>query len=616
MKLQLSFDKNSAKEFLLEHVEKLLSAGVIVAFLALVAGAFSVEHYGRDPGDLEQSADRAAGAMDRIPAVSDRPTVPFAEMIVNYRLPREDDYRHSHPWDQPLVNPMAPRDEPPVLLVRELRGTADHGAFNMRFPRTGTAAGGRRPTGRDTMESTRGQRWAVVTGLVPAREQREAFDEFFRERIKPNPEPDVPEYIYYRVERAEVEPYGGPSDPNQLNWTALNVRTALAQVENWSSTAPEVVDERFLHPQLVFPLGPKLTNDTHGEEPTRYARAAPPSPWGEEVAHPPTIPVMQHRLGDEMEEPVPDADIRERRPDEPDLDMPMYGDEMGYPGGRPGGRRPVEPRFTDREHGRLRGDELAQEEQEPDHLLFRFFDYSVEAGKSYRYRVRLLLANPNYGIDEKFLADPELAKRRWIEKDRWSEPTPVITIPRDAHVLAGGVHTRLRDTDEPSGTVAIVKWLEETGRDVHKDFRVVRGQQLDYPGTVVHDRSLVRNDEAGDERRPVGGGLLGPAVRDVATEEPAKVDFVTGMLALDLVGGNRLPGRDRSLTEPGRILVMGPDGVLHVLSEARDQREYERRTVREEPPETDPDMPEMFDDMMLLEDEPMRGRRPVPPRRP
>jgi len=260
---------------------------------------------------------------------------------------------------------------------------------------------------------------------------------------------------------------------------------------------------------------------------------------------------------------------------------------------------------------------MGMEEQMPDFLLFRFFDYTVEAGKSYRYRVRLMLVNPNYGIEPKFLADPALAEKQWIEKDRWSEPTPAITVPRDARVLAGNVHTRIRDTDEPSGMVAIVKWMEETGQDVDKDFRVVRGQQLDYPGTVI--REPKRNPR---DVEPEGGDLLGGRNADATEpEEPEKIDFLTEMLVLDLVGGNRLPGRDRSMTEPGSILVMEHDGTLAVLSEAEDKKEYERRTSEPEPTELEGEMPGMMpeegmmEDMMLLEGgaPPRRGRRP--PRR-
>ncbi len=645
MKLKVSFDKNAIKGFLLDHAEKFAFSGVMLCALALVLAAIGVKREERKPENLAESAERADNHINNLPRDPDRLAASLT--IENMRSPREDDYRHQNSWNPRLVNPMDLRDEPPVLLVRELRPSAGYGAFRMRLPRETTSpATGRRAGAMQAVEGTRGQRWVVVTGLVPDREQVKAYEDFFEGRIKPNPEPDLPDYIYYRVERAEVDPYAEPTDPDQLKWTALNLRAALTNAElSWSSTLPEVVDERFVHPRLAFPLGPKVMEEQSrgmawgggenllmgelGMEGPMGGGTGPRGPWGEEVAHLPEIPLRQASVGGQMEdEMLPEEGTTGERPDDPGADLPVRGGGMGMPGAPMRGRRPGAEYLMEGEGGmgRFRGgagmNELAGEgmmgmgEQMPDFLLFRFFDYTVESGKSYRYRVRLMLVNPNYGIEPKFLADPALAEKQWIEKDRWSEPTPTVTVPRDARVLAGTVHTLIRDTDEPSGMVAIVKWMEETGQDVDKDFRVVRGQQLDYPGTVIRERK--RNPR---DMEIEGGGLLGGRNPVAAEpEEPEKIDFVTEMLVLDLTGGNRLPGRDRSMTEPGRILVMEYDGTLAVLSEAKDKKEYERRTVDPEPTEPEGAMPGMMpeegmmDDMMLLEGGgPRRGgssRRP------
>ncbi len=651
MKFKVSFDKNAMKGFLLDHGEKFVFGGVILCVLALVLGAISVDREDRKPDDLATIADRVNDHIGSLPKDPDR--LAASLMIEDVRPPREDNYRHPNSWNPRLVNPMDLRDEPPVLLVRELRASAGYGAFRMKLPRETAVASGRRAAGMQATDGTRGQRWVVVTGLVPDREQVKAYEDFFEGRIKPNPEPDLPDYIYYRVERAEVDPYAQPSDPEELKWTPLNLRAALTKAEeSWTGTAPEVVDERFLHPRVVFPLGPKVMEEqTQGmawrggemDMPMggmgmvggMVGEEGPRGPWGEEVAHLPEIPLKQTRVGGEMENEMllPGETTREQRPDDPGADLPlpgggmdMPGGGMGMPGARTRGRRTGGEYPMEGGTGRFRAgagmDGLAGEgmmgmqEQIPDFLLFRFFDYTVEAGKSYRYRVRLMLTNPNYGIDPKFLADPALAEKQWIEKDRWSEPTPTITVPRDAHVLAGAVHTLIRDTDEPSGMVAIVKWMEETGQEVNKDFRVVRGQQLDYPGTVIRERKRSPRDLEAE-----GGGLLGGR-NTVATEpeEPEKIDFVTDMLVLDLTGGNRLPGRDRSMTEPGRILVMDHDGTLFTLSEAKDKKEYERRTSEPESAEMEGMMPGvmpeegMMEDMMLLEGGGPSRRSRRPPR--
>lgn len=367
-------------------------------------------------------------------------------------------------------------------------------------------------------------------------------------------------------------------------------------------------------------MGEGMMGGTYGSE-------GPRGPWGEEVAHLPQIPLKQLAVGGEMEnEMAPTEPTTGEHPDDPGADFPVGGEGMA-PGSPMRGRRTGGEYMMEGEGGtgRFRSgggmNEFAGEgmtgmnEEMPDFLLFRFFDYTVEAGKSYRYRVRLMLANPNYGIEPKFLADPAMAEKQWIEKDRWSEPTPVVTVPRDVRVLAGAVHTPIRDTDEPSGMVAVVKWLDSTGEEMNKDFRVVRGQQLDYPDTVIREPKPRNLDMQGAEML---GGARGAAA--AVPEEPEKIDFVTEMLVLDLTGGNRLPGRDRSMTEPGRILIMDHEGGLAVLSEAKDKKEYDRRTSEPEPSgmeEMPGTMPEegMMDDMMLLEGgPPRRGGNRRPPR--
>lgn len=640
MKLKMSFDKNAVKEFLLEHVEKFAFAGIVAAFLALVAGAIWADRYDKEPEDLQTTAENAERFLEEIPPEPDREAVLFARMIRDNRPPREDFYRFPKDLKPRVINPLELRGEPPVLLVRELQGSADYAPFNLRLP---SEEGESARRGREMAQGRRGQRWAVITGLVPVRDQERAYEEYFQERIKPTPDPDIPQYIYYRVERAEVDPYLSSSDPEQLEWTTLNLRNALANAEQkWTGTSPEVVDERFVHPVLVFPLGPRLA-EQQAQQDYGYAGGGEAmymdemvgggptgstGPWGEEVAHPPEIPLKRQGFEGEMEDemmPGEDADeVSPDGPDVPDFDLPMRGEGGMGPGGmRPGFRRPpgdsefmgeggMRQPGPDGRMGEYAGEGMGMYDQMPEHLLFRFFDYTVEYGKSYRYRVRLMLANPNYGIDPKFLEDPAMAEKRWIEKDRWSEPSPVITVPRDTYVLAGGVHTQIRPTDEPSGSIAVVKWREATGEEVHKDFRVTRGQQLDYEDVVIRDPR--RSRYAAAEEIPSTGGLLGLGEQETPVEEPEEVDFITEMLVLDLKGGIRLPGRDRSLTEPGRILVMDYDGTLRMLSEIEDSREFEERTSEPEPPEEEGTMPGMMDEEAMMEEMMMLEGGPPPPR--
>lgn len=58
------------------------------------------------------------------------------------------------------------------------------------------------------------------------------------------------------------------------------------------------------------------------------------------------------------------------------------------------------------------------------YVLFRYFDFDVKTGHSYRYRVRIVAANPVF-MEKMF--PPELAKGETRESP-WSELSPVVTV--------------------------------------------------------------------------------------------------------------------------------------------------------------------------------------------
>ena len=63
-----------------------------------------------------------------------------------------------------------------------------------------------------------------------------------------------------------------------------------------------------------------------------------------------------------------------------------------------------------------------------------------------------------------------------------------------------------------------------------------------------------------------------------------KVNYFSGLTAVDFRGGERLRGRGGRLTSVGEILLMAPDGTLSVINELDDKPAYEKLTYKE--PET------------------------------
>jgi hypothetical protein len=206
--------------------------------------------------------------------------------------------------------------------------------------------------------------------------------------------------------------------------------------------------------------------------------------------------------------------------------------------------------------------------------LFRFFDFQVEPGKFYQYRVKLMLINPNYDVERQYLEQDDLRVAKYLETD-WSEATEIVSVPRDARVLLGSVKPtpRGRVTMEPKASVGISFFYYDRGAQLYERHDVVRGMYLNFPGHEL-PANLVPVEETVPGQGLLGLGLGGPG-KKTDEPEPVTVDFNTEHILLDMMGGERLPGRDRNLVSPGKMLLFDPSGNLVVKDELEDKTEYD-----------------------------------------
>jgi hypothetical protein len=220
----------------------------------------------------------------------------------------------------------------------------------------------------------------------------------------------------------------------------------------------------------------------------------------------------------------------------------------------------------------------------PEYLLFRFFDFTVEPGKRYIYRVQLALNNPNNGEKTVNLEKPEYAKKLYLVDAKWSEPSPVVSIPNDTSTLAIAVEQPKRLIGDPLGSMLVALWQRDTGKKVYNEFAVERGQLLNFPEADV---IAVQSSQS--------------AVPTTASDKTA---LLSNILVVDLAGGKKLPtvkpktqteevtdqfnkkipakGKDRAAYSPGDILVMEPDGTLVVRDEFDDMTSVDSYTEKPE----------------------------------
>lgn len=425
----------------------------------------------------------------------------------------------------------------------------------------------------------KGQQWVCITGLVPFKEQLKKYTAEFEKAEYVDPALDAPDYAGYLVERAEV-PEGESGDAAKLKWTALQVQAAISVAnKDWAIMAPEVVDPNLTHPNLTFPLGPQLGRN-----------------WDKDVAHPkiPVIDPLQRAAGvadpaqraAAVAEETPTNDLeafgkRDRSAAGPGGEgvqqrgpirggvmneggrgyggRAAYGGMQGGEGGRRGipGRNPMQGAAGYGAQGEV--------DTTPENLLFRFFDFTVQEGRRYRYRVRLALWNPNKDVRAKYLVDAKLATET-VRLSDWSQPSPVISVTSYNTILVGPVKPADK-VYEPRANVVVVQLDKELGVKAIDECREPRR----YPGEI-EKKAMTMLSRGQLLNYTANVDVFHPLTNRV---EKKDIRFDPNVILLDLRGGEPLSANPRDKEKaPGEVLFLDQNGWLMVKSELEDEPSY------------------------------------------
>lgn len=293
--------------------------------------------------------------------------------------------------------------------------------------------------------------WAVITALIPSKKQKAIYERHFQEAEAYQPLEDVPDYMLARIQRIEVtpdDPEGGKADwshPDlQWEWTPQSAQseisvsgTALGRLnpgkhDSWATEADELVDSRYVHPRLTTPLGPLGYSDwqpwaTHPEIPLAVNKP----PQNAEDPRRGNRPGNNNRNSDKR--PARgrgNSDKKKKGSDRGD----RFGDLFTPPAEETGPDSVTQP--ANKPEEKQPPQQLANQNQ-----LLRLFDFDVEPGKTYLYRVQLLLKNPNHDQPSRILKNPRDRKPRfaldtWLP---WSRQSVPVYIPPVMAVYAAGV---------------------------------------------------------------------------------------------------------------------------------------------------------------------------------
>ncbi len=455
---------------------------------------------------------------------------------------------------------------------------------------------GRAGVDLDGSELIRALSCAVVLAKVPLPEQLQEYKKALANSRSYDPSQDYPRYLGYRVQRAEVTGEG------ELDWKGVGMRdgktnrvlSAVTEkyidraIYNWAGGLEDVYDPRYGHPALTLPLAPLVARN-----------------W-DEMAYLSDIPLaidVENEMVDEFDEdePLPE------NLDDPDA---MFGDIEGSAGGRGmrggrggdfggefggefgggrgggfsrggrgggfgmgrgggefggefGGGRGGGGGGLSRVGENLKFDENGELEVEVPFLMLRFFDLTVQPGKRYKYRVQLLLADPNYGQPREAIDNSVLARDRKIAiEGEWSEPSSTISIPQAGIVrVAESGSPRDDYYSEPSAKMLVESFgIDERGNAMQASTEIEarRGAVMNYVGDV---------DTLVDQGRYI------EIVEDFTVD--------TGVVVLDMDGGETY---SRKHKEPTHALLMDASGRMYLRDELDDEMEVAiHRAVFAEP---------------------------------
>jgi len=449
------------------------------------------------------------------------------------------------------------------------------GALNSTIvlqPRTGVELQG--------FEEIRAQSWVTVLAKVPMKAQNQMYEDALQAARGYEPNRDLPVYLGYMVERAEITPEG------QGKWQHLaivNSKELIMELATYPVNPPEVVDSRYVHPLMTHPLPPLILKEwdnrvSHSSMPL----AAEAALLEQEDLENPEEPATEE--GAEEED---DSGFAVTTPQPGQMPGGMYGERGGYGGGEGdyGGRGGGEyggrgGGYGGGEYGGGRGGgeyggrggygggggqggrgggslglgsgvELASFEwdHKTENVLLRFFDNTVEPGHSYRYRVKLALVDVNNGVSVSAL-DKSVTERRDKLKgamksyrfSEWSKPSPIASVPLPARLYLASA-----DTAKGEAEILIKALNSQFAAEIALIEEFTRGSVMN----LREKASVVWSNQYEVDRDP-------------------EFDFRTGATLVDIQGGEKLSSKNNELLAPARVVLMDAAGKLMIQQELKD----------------------------------------------
>ncbi len=186
-------------------------------------------------------------------------------------------------------------------------------------------------------------------------------------------------------------------------------------------------------------------------------------------------------------------------------------------------------------------------------VMIRALDFTPQPDNNYRYRVRIVVFNPNHNRDDVAYGTDTKAAELF---GPWSEPTDEVNMPADVAAYAMG--TLPSSKSDMKVNFQVIRFEEQSGVTIPHKFPASPGEIIGE----VSSAEIPTSEGTGKKIKPV--------------------DFNTHQIVLDVVGGQQplpagFPGG--MLDRPALTLLLRPDGSVMARTEAEDVSNEVRKDI-------------------------------------
>jgi hypothetical protein len=530
MKPKINFSAAGIVSFFANNGEKIVLGIMLLILLFFLYGAITAKPLddSKSPDAIVRESEQAKKRISEVDFKDSGETVSATDFqkLINEEqkeVPMAKLEEHNL-WDPRLFAELTKRPVPDFFPVQELQiasgyalipyARTDASGHATAAAAPAAATGGAKIPASANLPGVRVQGadvrpvyYAIITGIVPEEKQsleyKRKFEYAIRPAERPGPSassvtpgqsvassPDEPHYDFFKVQRAEVK--NDANDPNlkwvDLDWHSLLPDGGKPEANKWAAQYPEIVEHNYVFPPEQLPGG-NLNIFLTWPLPPVYLKY-----WGLEAAHPKVPLIKPEGAAEPSTQP---ADNRE--PTGP-LEIPG----VGIPGltAGPDTNKAAASAATPKPGTAAARGGIPQEREgvmknAAPYRLFRFIDMSAEKGKTYRYRVQLILENPNFNLKVEDLEKPESAKSKYSFSP-WSEESAVVMIPPEARILADGV-TVARGAGESQGKIHLLTLLQDDKSndwlEVAKEFELPLGGYASFKDVKIENVPDMSADE-------------------------------------------------------------------------------------------------------------------------